>query len=184
MNPDTDDTTAALRSISQQVLTGEPKFHRAWEKGVRWILSMQNDDGGWAAFEKNVDNELLNLLPIEGSKYLLKDSSSADLTGRTLEFLGNYTNMQKNNVVSKRGIDWILQNQEENGSWYGRWGICYIYGTWAAITGLIASGVHAKHPSIQKSINWLLEIQNRDGGWGESCKSDFTGSMSHWGPVT
>ena len=136
-------------------------------------MSMQNRDGGWPAFEKNVDNELLNLLPIEGGKFLLTDPSSADLTGRTLEFLGGYTNLPKNHDVMKRGVDWLVHNQEEDGSWYGRWGICYIYGTWAAITGLIAAGVSPESPTIQKAVNWLLAIQNHDGGWGESCKSDL-----------
>ena len=84
---------------------------------------------------------LLNLLPIEGGRFLLSDPSSADLTGRTLEFLGDYTNLPKINDVMKRGMDWLFHDQEKDGSWYGRWGICYIYGTWAAITGLMASGV-------------------------------------------
>jgi sporulenol synthase len=172
MNPDVDDTTASLRAISQLVKK-DTRIHQAWDKGVLWVLSMQNNDGGWPAFEKNVDNQLLNLLPIEGSKFLLTDPSSADLTGRTLEFLGGYTNLPKNHDVMKRGVEWLIHNQEEDGSWYGRWGICYIYGTWAAITGLIASGVSLGSPTIQKAKNWLLAIQNSDGGWGESCKSDL-----------
>ena len=71
------------------------------------------------------------------------------------------------------GVDWLFHDQEKDGSWYGRWGICYIYGTWAAITGLMASGVDPKHPAVQKAVDWLTHIQNRDGGWGESCKSDL-----------
>ena len=173
MNPDIDDTTASLRAISQLVEKDTP-FQQAWNKGIHWAMSMQNSDGGWPSFEKNVDNELLNLLPIEGGKFLLTDPSSADLTGRTLEFFGNYTNLQKDHDLMKRGVDWLIHNQEKNGSWYGRWGICYIYGTWAAITGLIASGVGPDNPSIQKAVNWLLEIQNQNGGWGESCKSDLS----------
>ena len=118
-------------------------------------MSMQNKDGGWASFEKNVDNPFLNLLPIEGGKFLLTDPSSADLTGRTLEFLGGYTDLPKNHDMMKRGVDWLAHHQEEDGSWYGRWGICYIYGTWAAITGLIAAGVSKDSPVIQKAVNWL-----------------------------
>jgi sporulenol synthase len=173
MNPDIDDSTASLRAISQLVQKNT-RLQQAWDKGVLWVLSMQNNDGGWAAFEKNVDNRLVNLLPIEGGKFLLTDPSSADLTGRTLEFLGGYTNLAKNHKVMKRGVDWLINNQEKDGSWYGRWGICYIYGTWAAITGLIASGISPVSPAIQKAVNWLLAIQNHDGGWGESCKSDFS----------
>ncbi len=172
MNPDIDDSTASLRAISQLVQK-DTRFYQAWGKGIIWVLSMKNRDGGWPAFEKNVDNELLNLLPIEGGKFFLTDPSSADLTGRTLEFLGNYTNLPKSHDSMKRGVDWLIHNQEKDGSWYGRWGICYIYGTWAAITGLTAAGIRPESPIIQKAVNWLHAIQNPDGGWGESCKSDL-----------
>ena len=172
MNPDIDDSTASLRGISQLV-EKDSRFHQAWDRGILWVMSMQNRDGGWPAFEKNVDNEFVNLLPIEGGKFLLSDPSTADLTGRTLEFLGGYTNLPESHDVLKRGVNWLVHHQEKDGSWYGRWGICYIYGTWAAISGLIAAGVRPESPTIQKAVNWLLSIQNNDGGWGESCKSDL-----------
>ncbi len=172
MNPDIDDTTASLRAFSW-LAQSRPTFHQAWNKGVRWVMSMQNSDGGWPAFEINVDNKLLNLFPIEGGQFLLTDPSSADLTGRTLEFLGGFTNLPTSHDVMKRGVDWLVHHQEKDGSWYGRWGICYIYGTWSAITGLIAAGVSPESPIIKKAVQWLLAIQNPDGGWGESCKSDL-----------
>ncbi|MEK4026987.1 squalene--hopene cyclase [Pseudobacillus sp. FSL P4-0506] len=171
MNPDVDDTTAALRALSRLVRRSST-VRQAWEKGVQWTASMQNKDSGWPAFEKNTDKKLLNLLPIEGGRFLLTDPSSADLTGRTLEFLGSYTNLRKNHHLIKRGVDWLLHHQEEDGSWYGRWGICYIYGTWAAVTGMTAVGISPHTSSIQKAVNWLCRIQNKDGGWGESCVSD------------
>ncbi|MCQ6276313.1 squalene--hopene cyclase [Bacillus sp. V3B] len=171
IQPDIDDTTASLRSIARNV-QNDSKYRQSWEKGVLWVLSMQNADGGWPSFEKNTNNRLLQLLPIEGAEFLIMDPSSADLTGRTLEFLGSYTNLSKNHSAIRAGVKWLIKNQEHNGSWYGRWGICYIYGTWAAITGLKAVGVLPVNHSISKAVTWLKEIQNSDGGWGESCKSD------------
>ncbi|MFK2826457.1 squalene--hopene cyclase [Bacillus sp. B190/17] len=171
MNPDVDDTTASLRAFSRSIRI-DSSLHQSWNKGIKWIYSMQNDDGGWPAFEKNTDKKLLSLLPIEGGEFLLTDPSSADLTGRTLEFLGNYTRLPKQHGIMKKGTNWLFQHQEEDGSWYGRWGICYLYGTWAAITGLRAAGVKPQHSAIHKAVNWLHSIQNKDGGWGESCKSD------------
>ncbi|WP_462411787.1 squalene--hopene cyclase [Neobacillus sp. Marseille-QA0830] len=168
INPDVDDTTASLRSLSRTPTTRLG----AWEKGMNWTLSMQNDDGGWPAFEKNTDTKLLEFLPLEKGQFLLIDPSCADLTGRTLEFFGNFTTLPSDHSVIKRGIHWLLKEQKWDGSWYGRWGICYIYGTWAAITGLLAAGVRNSDPAIQKAVNWLKDIQNRDGGWGESCHSD------------
>ncbi|MCR2820949.1 squalene--hopene cyclase [Lederbergia panacisoli] len=172
LEPDVDDTTASLRAISPLVQQ-DTRYRDSWDKGVYWVTSMQNSDGGWPAFERNVDKKIFNLLPIEGARFLLGDPSSADLTGRTLEFLGHYTNLPKNTKMMDRGKDWIIKDQKKDGSWYGRWGICYIYGTWAAITGLMACGGDLKDANIQKAIKWLQDIQNKDGGWGESCKSDI-----------
>ncbi|MGD8191855.1 squalene--hopene cyclase [Brevibacillus ginsengisoli] len=169
MNPDVDDTTASLRSISR--ISSQKRT--AWERGIRWFLTMQNDNGGWPAFEKNTDSKLLEFLPIEKGQFLLMDPSCADLTGRTLEFLGNYTNIPTSHSVIQNAVNWLLKNQQKNGAWYGRWGICYIYGTWGAITGLKAVGISKSHPSIQKAEAWLRSFQNSDGGWGESCQSDI-----------
>lgn len=94
INPDVDDTTASLRSIAH-LTRHKPENHQAWDRGINWLFSMQNDDGGWAAFEENVDKKILNFIPVEGAKYLLTDPSTADLTGRTLEFYGNFTNLSK-----------------------------------------------------------------------------------------
>ncbi|CAM3721757.1 prenyltransferase/squalene oxidase repeat-containing protein [Mesobacillus zeae] len=171
-NPDVDDSTASLRSIARGILIN-PQNHMAWDRGINWLFSMQNDDGGWASFEKNVKNKWLGLLPIEKGKSMFADPSSADLTGRTLEFFGNYTNLPRNHLSVKKAVKWLLRYQETDGSWYGRWGICYLYGTWSAVTGLISVGLSTNHKTIQHAVTWLKSIQNRDGGWGESCLSDI-----------
>ncbi|WML47991.1 squalene--hopene cyclase [Neobacillus sp. PS3-34] len=171
INPDVDDTTASLRSIAGRV-PQSTQYLQAWERGMQWLLSMQNSDGGWPAFEKNTNSPLLQFLPIEKGEFLLADPSGADLTGRTLEFLGSYTNLSKNHSSIWTAAEWLNKHQEKDGSWYGRWGICYIYGTWASVTGLRAVGTPENHPSIKKAVKWLNSIQNVDGGWGESCKSD------------
>lgn len=145
----------------------------AWARGISWLLPMQNDNGGWPAFEKNTDSKLLEFLPLEKGRFLLLDPPCADLTGRTLEFLGNYTNLPASDSVIRNAVHWLLKNQRKDGSWYGGWGICYIYGTWGAVTGLKAVGVSKNHPSMQKAATWLRSIQNSDGGWGESCRSDI-----------
>ncbi|WP_316569110.1 prenyltransferase/squalene oxidase repeat-containing protein [Neobacillus sp. YIM B06451] len=159
-------------------------YSGAWQRGVRWVLSMQNDDGGWPAFEKNTNSKLLTLVPVEKAEFLLTDPSSADLTGRTLEFLCNYTSLPKSDPAVKKGIRWLVQNQKKDGSWYGRWGICYIYGTWAAVTGLRAAGIFPSEKVLSRAAGWLKGIQNADGGWGESCFSDNAGKYVPLGAST
>lgn len=171
MNPDIDDTTAALRSLHRLAKT-DSDATGAWKRGVDWVLSMQNNDGGWPAFEKNTDSLLISQLPIEGADTVSTDPSAVDLTGRTLEFLGNYAGLHQEEPRIQKAVQWLLGQQQADGSWYGRWGIAYLYGTWAAITGMVAVGVSPALPAIQKAVDWILKKQNPDGGWGESCRSD------------
>ncbi|KMJ57673.1 squalene-hopene cyclase [Bacillus sp. LL01] len=169
--PDVDDTTAALRVITLLAHSDE-RYKSAWNKGVEWLLSMQNDDGGWSAFEKNTDNYLLSFVPFRYEDRVFFDPSTADLTGRTLYFLGEYTTIPQDSEKILEAVKWLNYHQEKDGSWYGRWGNCYIYGTWAAVTGLKAVGVPSTDSTITRAVEWLLSIQNEDGGWGESCFSD------------
>ncbi|MEC1633897.1 prenyltransferase/squalene oxidase repeat-containing protein [Bacillus mojavensis] len=164
-NPDCDDTAAVLKAIPRSF----SPF--SWERGVAWLLSMQNNDGGFSAFEKNVNHPLIRHLPLESAEDAAVDPSTADLTGRVLHFLGEKAGFSVKHHHIQRAVNWLYENQEHNGSWYGRWGVCYIYGTWAALTGMHACGAVRTHPSIQKAIRWLKTIQNDDGSWGESCKS-------------
>ncbi|SFC27521.1 sporulene cyclase [Bacillus sp. OV322] len=172
INPDLDDTSASLRALIPKH-DAFPQQKSSWMQGLSFILSMQNDDGGFPAFEKNTDKHLFTLLPIEGADTILTDPSTPDLTGRTLEFLGTYANLKKTERSMKKAVSWLLHNQRNDGSWYGRWGICYIYGTWGALTGLMAAGFPHDDRRIKKAAKWLMNIQNSDGGWGESCYSDI-----------
>lgn len=177
--PDVDDSTAALRAI-HSLSERDPADLESWNRGLNWVISMQNDGGGWPAFEKNTDKGMLTWLAIEGAKSAATDPSEADLTGRALECLGNFAKLDGRHGFIQRGADWLTSHQQPDGSWYGHWGICYIYGTWAALTGLKAVGLPSDHPAVTKGADWLLAIQNADGGWGESCRSD---QVEHYVPL-
>ncbi|MFS0656201.1 prenyltransferase/squalene oxidase repeat-containing protein [Bacillus sp. 179-C3.3 HS] len=167
-NPDCDDTQIVLKAIPQLYAPTQ------WRRGFDWLLSMQNRDGGFSAFEKNQDHFLLRHLPLESAEDAAIDPSTPDITGRVLHLIG--LEEQKKSTPSIRRkrdqcVKWLLNHQEKNGSWYGRWGVCYIYGTWAALTGLKAAGLPATHPAIQKACAFIKQIQQEDGSFGESCKS-------------
>ncbi|REE88575.1 sporulenol synthase [Paenibacillus taihuensis] len=168
INPDNDDTTAALRAI--HALPEDAAAAR--ERGLQWLLAMQNSDGGWAAFERNTNSKLISWVPLEGADDAATDPSTPDLTGRTLEYLGRYARLTTEHRFIRRAANWLYSYQEPDGSWYGRWGVCYIYGTWAALTGLAAVSESPQHPQIRRAVNWLHSIQHEDGGFGESCDSD------------
>lgn len=181
LNPDVDDTTAALRALGSP---GGLGCGESLDRGLNWVLSMQNEDGGWPAFEKNTDKTMLTWLAIEGAKSAAIDPSEADLTGRTLEYLGNFCGLGTRHPFIKRGCDWLIRHQEEDGSWYGRWGVCYLYGTWAGLTGLSAAGIPIGHETVRRGASFLLKTQNKDGGWGESCQSDQVRRYVHLGEST
>jgi squalene-hopene/tetraprenyl-beta-curcumene cyclase len=130
---------------------------------------MQGSDGGWGAYDKDNNKLIFNKIPFADHQALL-DPSTADLTGRCLEMLGTLGYDQSHQAVGP-ALDFLRTEQEPNGSWYGRWGVNYIYGTWCVLSGLRAIGVDMTAPWIQKAITWLESVQNSDGGWGESCES-------------
>ena len=127
IQPDVDDTTASLRSIARTVQEN-PTIRQSWERGILWTLSMQNDDGGWPAFEKNTNSKLLELLPIEKAEFILTDPSSADVTGRTLEFLGTYTNLSNQHSSIEEAVDWLIKHQEKE--WFMVWSVGDLLHLW------------------------------------------------------
>lgn len=167
--PDVDDTMAVLTALAYSKLPEKDRLHQAFSRGFRWLLTMQNDDGGWAAFERGIDKKILNEIPFADLKSLL-DPSTCDITGRVLEFLG-LVGYDKNARNVRRAIRFIKDNQHASGAWWGRWGVNYIYGTWCVLVGLHSVGEDMNQDYIQRAITWLKSIQNPDGGFGESCRS-------------
>ena len=170
--PDCDDTAAVLAALS--CLGGEGhRWAGAIERGLAWLLAMQNDDGGWGAFDRGCDREVLTHVPFADHNALL-DPSTADVTGRTLDALARL-GLRRGEPAVERAIAFLLAEQEEDGAWYGRWGVNYIYGTWLAVTGIArfgdAPGEDRCRRAIGRAIRWLLDHQNADGGWGESPRS-------------
>ena len=166
--PDNDDTAAVLVALNKAGLPDEEKGE-AMQRGLRWLLSMQCDDGGWGAFDVNNNKTLLNKIPFADLESML-DPSTSDLTGRALELLGIVGFPLTHRIVG-RAIRFVKQNQEEDGSWYGRWGVNYLYGTCHVLCGLRAVGEDMQQPYVRRAVQWLIAHQNADGGWGESCRS-------------
>lgn len=166
--PDVDDTIQVLNVLSRLAIP-KAKKAEAMRLGFDWILSMQNDDGGWGAFDKNQTQTLVNRIPFSDHGACL-DPSSPDIVGRMIELLATQGFSPADSVIS-RALNYIWRTQEQFGGWFARWGINYIYGTWCVLTGLGAIGFDMGDPRTSKAVAWLKSIQHEDGGWGESPAS-------------
>jgi squalene-hopene/tetraprenyl-beta-curcumene cyclase len=175
--PDCDDTAMVLMALESVRCRDE-----AVGRGLNWLLAMQNDDGGWGAFDRNNHRQFLCYVPFADHNAMI-DPSTADLTGRVLEALARF-GYHVGSVPVDRGLAYLRRGQEADGSWYGRWGVNYIYGTWQALTGLRAVGVPADDPAVVAGVNWLLACQQPCGGWGESADSYADPQLRGQGPVT
>jgi squalene-hopene/tetraprenyl-beta-curcumene cyclase len=134
------------------------------------MLGMQNDDGGFASFDRANDKDWLTHVPFADHNAMI-DPSTADITGRVLECLGHFPGYGAAHPVVRRAVDYLKRVQETDGSWYGRWGVNHIYGTWQVLRGLAAAGENRETPYIRRAVRWLRDHQNADGGWGESIAS-------------
>lgn len=170
--PDIDDTAAVLRALQpfykHPVIVAAPRIRR----GIRWLEALQNDDGGWGSFEKNVNKRLLEVFLGGDMLGLITDPSIPDVTGRSLDTLGSYG---LTTAAVQKGQAWLLSAQQSDGSWRGRWGVSFIYGTSLAARGLRRVGQSVKHPAMCRARDWLEQAQRSDGGFGESCRSDLQG---------
>ena len=171
--PDIDDTAMVLLALSQSAGTARAQACR--KRALDWMLAMQSRDGGWAAFDADNNWQFLGKAPFADRNAML-DPTCADITGRVLEALAAH-GVDRNHPAVRRGTGWLVRHQEADGSWYGRWGVAYIYGTCFALRGLAAAGESDREAHILRAGEWLRSIQNADGGWGESCASYDNGAF-------
>ncbi len=167
--PDVDDTAMVLLALQKAQGSDEKAQRECVQRAVDWLLVMQGKDGGWAAFDVDNNWTILSHVPFADHNAML-DPSCPDITGRVLEALLG-CGLSSDHPAIKKGVQYLLRVQEADGSWYGRWGVNYLYGTFLALRGLRAAGVDENEPSIQRGIEFVRAYQNRDGGWGESCSS-------------
>lgn len=169
--PDVDDTAVVLMALHrlQSQSTQDLGVRDCIERGLRWCLSMQSRDGGWAAFDRDNTKVVLNKIPFADQEAMV-DYPTADVTGRVLEAMG-VLGYGPDHPRARRGISFIRALQETDGAWWGRWGVNYIYGTWSVLRGLAAIGEDLGQAYIQAAAAWLKDHQNADGGWGETCAS-------------
>ncbi len=166
--PDIDDTAMVLLALLH-AKSSNPKAQAAAERrAINWLLAMQSEDGGWAAFDVDNNWAVLNQVPFADHNAML-DPTCPDITGRVVESLCRRGLAGDESV--RRGIAYLLEAQEKDGSWYGRWGVNYVYGTFLAMRGLAAAGLPGTRDAIVRGADWLRSVQNVDGGWGESCAS-------------
>jgi squalene-hopene/tetraprenyl-beta-curcumene cyclase len=145
----------------------------AIERACRWVAAMQCENGGWGAFDKDNDAHWLYDIPFFDFGAVI-DPPSVDVTGHAVELLARERGYEDN---VRRGVDYLLDQQEENGSWFGRWGVNYLYGTGAALPALEAAGIPRDHPAMRRAVEWLRSVQNADGGYGEDCRSYDVGEQ-------
>ena len=167
--PDIDDSAMVLLALRKSRATKSADQNAAEQRAVRWLLDMQSKDGGWAAFDVDNNWHALSEVPFADHNAML-DPTCPDITGRVLEALCAY-GYDGTHPAIRRGVEYLLKTQEEDGSWYGRWGVNYVYGSFLALRGLKAAGVNDHDAPIQRALEWVRANQNFDGGWGESCAS-------------
>lgn len=186
--PDTDDTAMVLMGLRLARPGDSVQFDELFKRALDWQLSFQCRDGGWAAFDKEVTQRWLEDMPFADHNAIL-DPTCSDLTARTLELLG-YIGFNPKERCVRRAVRYLIETQDDDGSWYGRWGVNYIYGTWQVLRGLRAIGQDMTQDWILRGRDWLESCQNTDGGWGETCasyddptlkgKGESTASQTAW----
>ncbi len=177
--PDVDDTAMVCMAMRR---AGGEAADAAIKRGVNWLLAMQNDDGGWAAFDRTRNKPILEHVPFADHN-AIQDPSCPDIVGRTIECLGR-CGLTTAHPSIKKAISFLKETQEKDGSWWGRWGVNYIYGTWQVLTGLRAVGEKMDQHYIRNAYDWLRSVQKPDGSFGESCDTYENPALKGRGPST
>jgi squalene-hopene/tetraprenyl-beta-curcumene cyclase len=180
--PDVDDSAMVLLGLEKVENPRERYQYDVCKRAIDWIFAMQCKNGGWASFDKDNTRMVFQNIPFADHNAML-DPPTVDITGRVLEMLAGY-GITKDDKRVKKAIKFILNEQEPDGSWFGRWGVNYIYGTTLVLRGLQAMGVDNHEPYVQQGAEWLRMVQNSDGGWGESCGSYDDATTRGIGPST
>ncbi|MFE4590314.1 squalene--hopene cyclase [Streptomyces laurentii] len=172
--PDIDDTAEVVLALRRVEHPHPEQRDAAVARGVRWNLGMQSKNGAWGAFDADNTSPFPNRLPFCDFGEVI-DPPSADVTAHVVEMLA-YEG-RADDPRTRRGVDWLLAEQEPTGAWFGRWGVNYVYGTGSVVPALVAAGLPRTHPAIRRAVAWLGSVQNEDGGWGEDLRSY---RMPHW----
>ncbi|MCF3961686.1 squalene--hopene cyclase [Streptomyces fuscigenes] len=185
--PDIDDTAEVILALRRVNHPEAAKLENAVTRGARWTLGMQSKNGAWAAFDADNTSPFPNRLPFCDFGEVI-DPPSADVTAHVVEMLA-YEG-KTHHPATRRGIEWLLAEQETFGAWFGRWGTNYVYGTGSVVPALTAAGLPTTHPAVRRAVTWLRSVQNDDGGWGEDQRSysddkwigqgDSTPSQTAW----
>lgn len=186
--PDVDDTAFVLMALQNVSYPDQARLTQAIDRGIQWMVSMQNKDGGWGAFDRDNDRSFLNQIPFADHNAML-DPSSPDVTARVVECLGRFGWTTADPRI-QRAVKYLLREQTPEGPWYGRWGVNYVYGTSGVLRALTAVGFKP-NAATNRAIEWLRSVQHDDGGFGESCRSyndpglmgcgEGTPSQTAWG---
>ncbi len=181
-NPDVDDTAMVLLAL-RKIPTDNPKRRdECFKRGLKWMMTFQCKDGGWAAFDKDCTKSILEKVPFADHNAML-DPECADITARILELLG-YENISTDNPQVDKALQYVRDQQDDDGSWYGRWGVNSIYGTWHVLRGMRALNLNMNHPWLLRGRAWLESVQHEDGGWGERCNTYDDPVFKGKGPST
>jgi squalene-hopene/tetraprenyl-beta-curcumene cyclase len=167
--PDVDDTAMVLLALGHAKASDAEAQARVERRAMDWIVGMQSSDGGWAAFDADNNWRILNKVPFADHNAML-DPTCPDITGRVIDALVR-RGLPVAHPAIQHGVQFLLRSQERDGSWYGRWGVNYIYGTFLALRALRVAGGAQAQPAMVNGTAWIRQVANRDGGWGESCQS-------------